>query len=92
MSLEEMKDAIKDLSHFGFAFFHSNNSIIGDMIEELPTYCAVVDATSELFWSNVEGAEKYDKNLAKKAMRDPDKYTGKTWRDYRIEKAYLVWE
>ena len=40
------------------------------MIEKLPTYCAVVDATSELFWSNVEGAEKYNKDLAKKVMKD----------------------
>ena len=43
------------------------------MIEKLPTYCAVVDSTSESFWSNVEGGEKYDKDLAEKAMKDPDK-------------------
>ena len=71
MSLEEMRDAIKNLSHFGFDVFRSNNNgIIGDTIEELPTHCAVVDATSELFWSNVEGAEKYNKDLAKKVMKD----------------------
>ena len=45
------------------------------------------------YWrSNIEGTEKYDKDLAKEATKDPDKYSGKTWKDDCIENARCVWE
>ena len=52
----------------------------------------MVDATPASFWSAVEGAAKYDADLAKKRWMDPEKHAGRTWRDDRIEKARRVWE
>lgn len=49
-------------------------------------------STKKSFWSNVEGAAKYDANLKKKQEEDPVKYGDHTWETNRIEQARRVWE
>ena len=51
-----MRDAIKDLSLFGFDEFRPGNGIIKDLINEMAMYRGVIDATDESFWSEVEGS------------------------------------
>ena len=92
MDDEQMRDAIKDLFHFGFDEFRPGNGIINDLLEEIPVYRAVLDSTDDSFWSKVEGAAEYDEDLRKKAEASPEKYSGRTWQDDRIEKSRRVWE
>ena len=92
MSVLDMEMAIKELKAFGFDEFRDTNGILDKMIEELPTYIAKVKDTTNLFWNMVEGAHEYDKKLAEKAAKDPEKYNGITWKDDPIEKARRVWE
>ncbi len=73
----QMRDAIKDLELFGFDEFRPNNGILKDLRAEIPVYCAVIAATEESFWSQVEGAAEYDAALEKKAEKDPAQYGGK---------------
>ena len=73
MDMEQIVDAIRDLAQFGFDEFRASNGIITDLIEEIPAYLAVVNATNDSFWSLVEGAEKYDADLKKKAEKNPEK-------------------
>ena len=80
-------DAIKELHAFGFDIFRPVGGIIDDMIEELDVYALKVAETDNEFWNNVEGAQEYDSDLAKKAVENPDKYASKTWRDNPIETA-----
>lgn len=84
--------AAGELKEFGFDEFRDTNGIIGPLISEIPRYLALVQATGEPFWNQVEGASKYDTNLAKKAAKDPTAYSGKTWKDDPIEKARRIWE
>ena len=92
MGKEEMMDAIKDLSHFGFDEFRPGHGIIQDMIEEMPTYLAAIQSTSDTFWDEVEGAPEYDAALETKIKSTPEHNAGRTWKDDRIEKARRVWE
>jgi hypothetical protein len=66
------------------------------MIDELPAYLVVVNATPDDFWGEVDGAAKYDEKLTEKQESDdPEiaaKFAGKTWNDDRIEKARRIWE
>ena len=62
------------------------------MIDELSAYIAMVNATTNSFWNNVEGAKDYDENLAKKSTDDPARYGDKTWKDDPIESARRIWE
>ena len=48
--------------------------------------------TPSEFWNNVEGAEKYNADLAKKTLENPEKYGNMTWKTDPIEKARRVWE
>jgi len=94
MTAPEISMAIKDLRHFNFDEFRVGNGIIEDMINQIPAYLAQVKNTGQSFWNGVEGSAKYDKEIAKKAMKDPEKYEGGdyTWRNDPIEKARRVWE
>ena len=90
MSQEEMVDALRDLTAFGFDELRS--AVIQDLIDEIPKYRAAINSTSDSFWSNVEGAAKYDDDLRRKKEEDPDKYADHTWQSDRIEQARRVWE
>ena len=90
--MSRMRDAIKDLSLFGFDEFRPGNGIIKDLINGMAMYRGVMDATDESFWSEVEGASEYDAALRRKAAANPGKYDGHTWRNDCIEKARGVWE
>ena len=92
MDKEAMVDAIKSLHLFGFDEFRHGRGIIKDIIKELAKYRAVVEATPECYWSELEGAEAYDAKLLKQAEKNPEKYGMKTWQDDRVEKARRVWE
>ena len=92
MGMEEMTDAIKDLSYFGFDEFRAGHGIIKDIIGEVPIYLAIIESTSTSFWSEVDGAEEYDAALKKKNDHNPEENMGRTWQDDRIEKARRVWE
>jgi len=90
MSNEELIDALKELSNFGFDEFRA--AAIQDLIDEIPQYRAAIDSTSKSFWSDVEGAAKYDADLNKKQENNPAKYGNHTWETDRIEQARRVWE
>ena len=92
MSAPAIEAAANELKAFGFDEFRDGNGIIDDMIQEIPRYLALVQGTGEPFWNQVEGASKYDADLAKKAVENPAAYDGKTWKDDPIEKARRVWE
>jgi hypothetical protein len=62
------------------------------MIDKIRSYKGMLVRTREEFWNGVEGATKYDTDLARKAVDNPDKYGGCTWKDDPIEKARRVWE
>ena len=89
----ELEEAIRDgLCHFGFDEFRRGSGLLDGMIGEIAKYRAAIDSTGANFWSQVEGAEKYDKDLREKAEEDPVKYAGRTWMDDRVETARRVWE
>ena len=92
MNKAAMIDAIKSLFLFGFDEFRHGRGIIEDLVKELPKYRAVVEATTECYWSEMEGAAAYDAKLRKQAEKNPEKYGMKTWKDDRVEKARRVWE
>ncbi|KAL3765855.1 hypothetical protein ACHAWO_006400 [Cyclotella atomus] len=92
MTEAEIKEGVKDLKSFGFDEFHDGNGIIDNIIDEIPYYKGMLDRTGEDFWNGVEGATKYDIDLARKVVDNPDKYAGSTWKDDPIEKARRVWE
>lgn len=89
---DQIVDRINDLDKFGFDEFRDGHGIRDDMIDELPTYLALVNATPAEFWDSLDGAEEYDEKLVKKQQSNPEKYAGQTWRDDPIEKARRVWE
>mmetsp|Transcript_24565 Transcript_24565/g.52935 ORF Transcript_24565/g.52935 Transcript_24565/m.52935 type:complete len:182 (-) Transcript_24565:801-1346(-) len=78
MTVEQIKDCIKDPSHFGFDEFCEGYSIIQDLIDEIPHYMAVVSITDESFWSSVDGAAEYDAALVRKIEMYPENHSGKT--------------
>ncbi len=96
MNQDQIVDRINDLRKFGFDEFRDVHGIRDYMIEEIPAYFALVNATPEECFERVDGAEEYDKNRREKQeSEDPDiaaEYAGLTWRDDRIEKARRVWE
>lgn len=96
MNQVQIEDRIKDLKKFGFDEFCDRHGILDDMIDELPAYLVVVNATPDDFWGEVDGAAKYDEKLTEKQESDdPEiaaKFAGKTWNDDRIEKARRIWE
>ena len=49
--------AVKELNKFGFVEFRDNGGIIGNMVDELPSYLAKVRTNGDHFWNNVVGAE-----------------------------------
>ena len=48
-------------------------------------------STTVDFWNSIEGANKYDLDLAAKAVNDSNTYGGKTWQDDQIETARRSW-
>jgi hypothetical protein len=94
MNATEIEDCLRDLfKAFDFDEFRKASDLLNDCFEEVPVYVAKLRSTPESFWSEVEGAAEYDKQLEKKAQRDPEKYGGDyTWRDDRIEATRRVWE
>ena len=44
------------------------------------------------FWNSVDGAEKYDADLAEKALNNPEKYGDMTRKTDPIEQARRVWK
>ena len=90
MDDEQMRDAIKDLSHFGFDEFRPGNGIINDLLEEIPVYRAALDSTDESFWSKVEGAAEYDEDLRKKAEATSPEKSIMDVRDRMIKLKSLV--
>ena len=85
MNQVQIEDRIKDLKKFGFDEFCDRHGILDDMIDELPAYLVVVNATPDDFWGEVDGAAKYDEKLTEKQESDdPEiaaKFAGKTWKD-----------
>lgn len=77
MGDEELKDALDGLSCFGFDELRS--AAIKDLVEEILKYRAAIHSTSDSFWSEVEGAAKYDHDLAKKKEEHPGKFDHHTW-------------
>lgn len=92
MSIETATEKIQSLKSFGFDEFRETHGILDEMIKELPIYMAKVQDTGVLFWNRVEGAHEYDKTLAEKALKNPGKYVGVTWKNDPIEKARRIWE
>lgn len=86
----ELKETLTDLSAFGFDELRP--AAIQDIISEIPAYRAIIASTSVTFWSEVDGADKYDHGLSKKQEGDPEQYTDRTWKDDRIEQSRRVWE
>ena len=66
--------------------------MIEDLIDELSSYCVIVNSIPKSFWSDVEGAAEYDASLKKKAEKNLEKYGDSIWEDDCIEKARMVWE
>lgn len=87
MSDLELKEALNDLSAYGFDEFR--HAAIHDIIAEIPTYHGIIASTSKSFWSEVDGAEQYDR---KKQEDDPEQYANHTWYDDRIKQSRRVWE
>ena len=90
MCSDQLVDAMRDLSLFGFYEFRQNSGMIADLIDELLSYFAVINSKPKSSW--VEGATDYDVSLKKKTEKDPEKYGDSTWEDDCTEKAYMVWE
>lgn len=90
MSDLELKESLSDLSAYGFDEFRPR--AIQDIINEIPTYRALIASTPLSFWSEVDGAEKYDILLKKRAEGNPEKYGNHTWQGDRIEKSRRIWE
>ena len=87
----ELREAILDLGAYGIDEFRP--AALQDLIAELPTYCGAINSTPSDFWSQVDGAQKYDLDLKRKIENDPDKYDANfTWKDDRIEQPRRVWE
>ena len=72
MCSDQLVDAIRDLSLFGYDDFRPSSGMIEDLIDELSLYRAVVKSSPKSFWSEVEGAADYDVSLKKKAEKDPN--------------------
>lgn len=91
MSDLELREAILDLGAYGLDEFRP--TALQDLIAELPTYRGAINSTPKNFWSEVDGAEKYDRDLKRKIEDNPDKYDADlTWEDDRIEQSCRVWE
>lgn len=90
MSDLELKEALNDLSAYGFDELRP--AAIQDIIAEIPTYRGIIASTSKSFWSEVDGAEQYNRGLKKKQEDDPEQYANHTWHDDRIEQSRRVWE
>lgn len=86
----ELKESLSDLSAYSFDEFCPR--AIQDIINEIPTYCELIVSTPVSFWSEVDGAEKYDKLLKKRSEDNPEKYGNHTWQGDRIEKSRRIWE
>ena len=85
MTVLQLEEAILGLREYGFDELREK-VIIEDMTKEIPTYKAAILSTPESFWSKVEGARRYDDNVATK------KGENYSWRDDRIEQSRRVWE
>ena len=92
MSVLEMEMCIKDLfKTFDFDEFRDANDLFTDLKNEIGTYRALLEATTDSFWDRVDGAAEYDRKLAKLAAKNPAEYQGSTWRDDRIEATRRAW-
>lgn len=93
MPLAVVQDCLRDLFEaFDFDEFRNASGLLNDCFVEIPKYLAKLHSTPEPFWSEVEGAEEYDKTLEKKKQKDPENYGNRTWRDDRIESTRRAWE
>ena len=86
----ELKETLTDLSAYGFDELRP--AAIQDIISEIPAYRAIIASTSGTFWSEIDGADKYDHGLRKKQEEDPEQNADRTWKDDRIEQSRRVWE
>lgn len=87
----QLREALTDLSAYGFDELRP--SAIQDIMTELPTYRGAIASTHSSFWSEIDGAKKFDLDLKKKIKENPDEYdANRTWQNDRIEQSRRVWE
>jgi hypothetical protein len=91
MTQPQVEQAVRELKAFEFDEFREGGGIIERMIEQVPEFIALVNATKEDFWNSVEDASDYDMDLTKKAINNNEPVT-RTWKDDPIEKARRIWE